>query len=395
MVKDTLPSYLTFSGAIIVRNPAGVDVSTDWACTKGSQVFPGETIARITLVCTKLTALPANSGLYTFTVPVVLSTIAPVAVNMQNVVYVCANNMVGNPTGPNGEVICGNNNPPPPPPPAQCTPTNNPQKDPACIVVPPPVCTVNCGGGGGSSNIGKKCVNGIATCASYNSITACIADGIPAALCYPADAVGQTMCATQSLSCSGPGGGGGGGGSSSGLCGDGVLGSSAGEECDVVGAPWCVSCKVKLNTTPGANPITDLWMTIPLLAGTQRLGYTWLDGIPGKVAFSDNRMVLGVGTKAFTLADTVGFGIRTQYRIPLMIEANKKICIKSEGTSLNSENICTTFGEGAPTSMLWTRPIDGKKYVVIGQGDFQYQNILAGPYYVNSVNNSNDITLFK
>ena len=48
-------------------------------------------------------------------------------------------------------------------------------------------------------------------------------------------------------------------------------------------------------------------MTIPVLAGTQRLGYSWLDGTPGKVAFSDHRMVLGVGTKAFSLADTVGF----------------------------------------------------------------------------------------
>ena len=86
-------------------------------------------------------------------------------------------------------------------------------------------------------------------------------------------------------------------------------------------------------------------MTIPVLAGTQRLGYTWLDRTPGKVAFADHRMVLGVGTKAFTLADSVGFGIKTRFRIPLMIEADKKICLKSEGTSLNSENICTTFGE--------------------------------------------------
>ncbi len=134
VVKDTLPAYLTFSGQVTIRNPAGADVTADWACTQGSQVFTGETIARITLVCIKATPLPANSGLYTFTVPVVLAANAPVAVNMQNVVYVCADNMVGNPTGPKGEVICGNLNPPPPPPPNQCTPTNNPQKDPACIV---------------------------------------------------------------------------------------------------------------------------------------------------------------------------------------------------------------------------------------------------------------------
>ncbi len=136
VVKDTLPSYLTFSGAITVKNPAGVDVSSDWTCVQGSQIFAPETISRITLVCSKKTDLPANSGLYTFTIPVVLATTAPVAVNMQNVVYACVANQVGNPTGPNGEVICDNVNPPPPPPPGQCDKTNpNSQKDPACIVV--------------------------------------------------------------------------------------------------------------------------------------------------------------------------------------------------------------------------------------------------------------------
>lgn len=59
----------------------------------------------------------------------------PTGVNMQNIAYVCATNMTTNPTGPNGEVICGNPTPVPPPPTGQCTPTNNPQKDPACIVV--------------------------------------------------------------------------------------------------------------------------------------------------------------------------------------------------------------------------------------------------------------------
>jgi hypothetical protein len=136
-------------------------------------------------------------------------------------------------------------------------------------------------------------------------------------------------------------------------------------------------------------------MTIPVLAGTQHLGYTWLDGTPGKVAFSDNRMVLGVGTKAFTLADTVGFGIKTQFRIPMMIEADKQICLKSEGTSLNEQTICTTFGAEAPASMIWTRPIDGKQYVMLGQGDFQYQTTLGGAYTSSGINSPNNVTLFK
>lgn len=148
-----------------------------------------------------------------------------------------------------------------------------------------------------------------------------------------------------------------------------------------MGAPWCVACKIVMTTNPGANPITDLWMTIPVLAGTQRIGYTWLDNTPGKVAFADNQMVLGVGTKAFTLNDTVGFGIRTQYRIPLILEANKKICLKSEGTSMNSESICTTFGAAAsisPTISQWTRR-DGVGFVNIGAGDYQIPNPIPQP----------------
>ena len=204
--------------------------------------------------------------------PVVLASGAPVAVNMQNVVYVCADNVAANPTGPNGEVICGNNNPPPPPPPNQCTPTNNPNKDPACIVVPPPVCTVNCGGGGSSTTYYiQSCVNSLNSCAaqSHGSLAICQAAN-PGKVCH----TDINLCNTATaLVCSGPGGPTPGGvGNPYGRCGDGILGSSPGEECDVVGAPWCVSCKVDLTTTPGANPITSMWMRIPALSGTTRIG---------------------------------------------------------------------------------------------------------------------------
>jgi hypothetical protein len=78
-----------------------------------------------------------------------------------------------------------------------------------------------------------------------------------------------------------------------------------------------------------------------------------------------------------------------------MIAADKQICLKSSGVALNTQTICTTFGAEAPVSMIWTRPIDGKKYVVLGQGDFQYQNTLGGPYYRDSINSSNNVILFK
>jgi uncharacterized repeat protein (TIGR01451 family) len=135
-VRDTLPSYLTYSGAIRVTNPNGLDVTADWTTLTGSRIFTGETLPRIWLIMTKKTGLPANSGLYTFTVPVILAINAPVAVNMQNIVYVCTENFTNNPIGPNGIAICEDFSPPPPPPVDQCDRTNpNSQKDPACIVV--------------------------------------------------------------------------------------------------------------------------------------------------------------------------------------------------------------------------------------------------------------------
>lgn len=97
VVKDTLPQYLSFAGLVTVKNPSGVDVSSDWTCTQGSKTFSPETTPRITLLCAKKTPLPANSGKYTFTVPVTLSNSAPVGINMQNIAYVCADNLATNP----------------------------------------------------------------------------------------------------------------------------------------------------------------------------------------------------------------------------------------------------------------------------------------------------------
>ena len=34
IVKDTLPAYLTFTGSIVITNPAGTDVTSDWTCVK-------------------------------------------------------------------------------------------------------------------------------------------------------------------------------------------------------------------------------------------------------------------------------------------------------------------------------------------------------------------------
>lgn len=83
---------------------------------------------------------------------------------------------------------------------ATCT-LDTTNSDPAVLFIP------GGGGGGGPSDVGKKCVNGIASCALYNSRIACEAD-VGVGRCDSADAAGQARCAAQPLSCTGPGGGG-------------------------------------------------------------------------------------------------------------------------------------------------------------------------------------------
>lgn len=77
VVKDTLPSYLTFTGTITIKNPSGQDVTNDWLIATGSKIFTGETLSRIHLIATKKTDLPATSGKYTFIVPVTLAQNVP------------------------------------------------------------------------------------------------------------------------------------------------------------------------------------------------------------------------------------------------------------------------------------------------------------------------------
>jgi hypothetical protein len=210
--------------------------------------------------------------------------------------------------------------------------------------------------------------------------------------------------AKNALSCTGPGGG----GYTPGSCGDGVLqpagvdntlGTPDDEECDVRNATWCdSSCKILTTTNPGANPIADMWMTVPTLSSA-RLGYSWLD-VPGRIRFSENRMVLGVGTSAFTVADTVGFGIVTApddkgLTAPLIVNTDKKICLVSSGTSVTNSSVCTTFGSNA-TPAYTPFPSGGKTYIVLGKG--YYQTPIAGTnpvrYDQKTANNPNDILLF-
>lgn len=87
-MKDTFPEHLTFAGDVVVKDKDGAVVTSDWTCTKG--VYTDTT--RPTLICTK-NDMPANSGKYTFTVPVTLAETAPLDISMQNVAYICAKDM--------------------------------------------------------------------------------------------------------------------------------------------------------------------------------------------------------------------------------------------------------------------------------------------------------------
>lgn len=132
-------------------------------------------------------------------------------------------------------------------------------------------------------------------------------------------------------------------------------------------------------TNPGENPITDIWMTIPTLSRA-RIGGTYLDRLTGKIAMNQNQVVVGNGSNVFSLADIVKLGIKTQYEVPLMIETTKKICLDSSGDALNTRRVCTTFGDaasGISTIKVWQNPITRQEYVVIGNGDFQYQQTVG------------------
>jgi hypothetical protein len=202
------------------------------------------------------------------------------------------------------------------------------------------------------------------------------------------------------------------------------MGTTDDEECDVrfdssiisAGNHWCgqpsekdpygtdISCEVRIVTNPGARPITDMWITIPTLSNT-RLGYTWLDGIDGRLRFSDNRMVLGVGTSAFTVADTVGFGITNATRTPLVIDGDKTVCLGSTWPNLTPNTLCTKFGANVDSTIeTFTTPatasMPAKTYVLLGNGYYQ-QAVSIDPvtnavtFAQKNATSANNITLFQ
>ena len=121
-MKDTFPQYIDLTGSITA--PAG------WTCTKGTQVFTGETLARHWLVCKTDADIPAGTTL-NFTIPAYVSMNIPRNTPLQNVVYICEEKL---PDGkPNPE--CTETPPPPPKPNCESLPPEERAKDPACVIV--------------------------------------------------------------------------------------------------------------------------------------------------------------------------------------------------------------------------------------------------------------------
>ena len=260
--------------------------------------------------------------------------------------------------------------------------------------------------GGGTPYYVPSCVNGITSCATqiHTSLAGC---GLfnPWKTC---SSTPQECTAANTLSCSGPGGPPpwSPGSPDTGTCGDGVLDLSKGEECDAKNATWCgypwqrntswrsIECKLIINTNPWDNPFTEMWMTIPQLSSNRIGWYSQLNG-GRKMPFKDNKLVIGVGTSPFSIADTVVFGMKTLEPLPVIVEADKKICLISKGDGLNNRtDVCTTFGEHA--AWLTTFSNGAKNYVVIGNGYYHFRDATTNTYKDRFLTGNRDyITLFE
>jgi hypothetical protein len=105
-------------------------------------------------------------------------------------------------------------------------------------------------------------------------------------------------------------------------------------------------------------------------------------------------VIVGANTNVFTLADRIDLNVETQYQIPVMLPADRLICLQSStisGTPASLEN--KTFCNRADSYHDVTS-INGVDYVVLGAGS--YQERISGVYVQTAVAHpSSKLTLFK
>jgi hypothetical protein len=138
-----------------------------------------------------------------------------------------------------------------------------------------------------------------------------------------------------------------------------------------------------------------MWMRIPALGGSRHLGTAGYIDMPLDFdgSTSDSyKIVVGRDTNVFTLADQLIFGVTNQYQIPIIIPADKKMCLQANGATLNSpDGICTTFGAVAPQTT-----INGAQYVVLGGGTYQQKIGNTNTYEPKTIRNPvHEALLFK
>ena len=81
----------------------------------------------------------------------------------------------------------------------------------------------------------------------------------------------------------------------------------------------------------------------------------------GNIPLSEHRVVVGQNTNVLTLADTVSIDVRTQYQIPIMLPADRLLCLSSSGEAFSSRTICNRADRYKQAI-----PINGMNYVVLG-----------------------------
>ncbi len=218
-VRDTLPTGVVGSGAV---------TGALWICTSSG--------ADISCATTQVVA--SGSTFTDIIVPVRITAGASSTVTNYAVVY---NPDELNPCKTDASMPVGN----------ETTCTKDPKNiDPAQFTIPG-------GGSNGSIYYTPTCTNSVRSCSTVSASSQPVGSYTTLA-----------ECNTKNTIACGPGPGGSSG--NPGRCGDGILGSSSGEECDLPGATWCGqagtanACKIVLDTTPGANPIS-LKLKIPAL----------------------------------------------------------------------------------------------------------------------------------